>query len=670
MNLPPSPQADRSRELETVTQKLNQMNVSRSNGTSNTAQLPDPLGAVHAARSNSSGRSLATTAKPSPTVDTANLNSKGYAATQASSSAALRRTTTSGSTNSPAGFTSPITPGSNSPYNSLSAAALIGGGISGTDMHAKLLDFQNKRQSRSNSLSTQQPKIPGPVGSPGPLTLNPVPAPKTAPIISSDKIDSSSQSSISLGGPLAFTSAPSLKKASSLSQRRGMKFMDISGASPSDTTSSSSSASSVTGSPVTSIPEGSPQSPVVPMPQSGGASTGARQGQPPLTLGANLTRSGSGIRRGNRSGAIPNRLPDKQMSGRKGQFDNYKKYVDVSTGRLNFAGKASLHSKGIDFSSGTSFRISLDEFEPLGELGRGNYGTVTKVLHKASNVLMAMKEIRLELDEQKFTQIIMELEVLHKCNSPYIVDFYGAFFVEGAVYVCMEYMDGGSLDKIYNGGVAEGYLAYITKAAVEGLRQLKDELSIIHRDVKPTNILVSTSGKVKLCDFGVSGNLVASMARTNIGCQSYMAPERIRSVNPNQVMTYTVESDIWSLGLSILETALGSYPYPPETYENIFSQLSAIVDGSPPSLPEDQYSSEARDFVTQCLNKNARKRPSYSQLLEHPWIKMWEKKHVDLGEFVAQALLKRDLANRAEADGDIKRPALHTVRPTDLALQQ
>lgn len=278
-----------------------------------------------------------------------------------------------------------------------------------------------------------------------------------------------------------------------------------------------------------------------------------------------------------------------EKTGSNNLFSNHAKYVDVKKGSLNFAEKASIHSKGIDFSSGSTFRISLDDLEPMGELGRGNYGTVTKVLHKPTKIVMAMKEIRLELEETKFSQIIMELEILHKCVSPYIVDFYGAFFVEGAVYVCMEYMDGGSLDKIYAGGVDEPYLAVITEAVVRGLKQLKEDHNIIHRDVKPTNILVSTNGSVKLCDFGVSGNLVASIARTNIGCQSYMAPERIKSVNPNDAITYTVQSDIWSLGLSILEVAKGSYPYPPETYSNIFSQLSAIVDGKPPSLPADKF---------------------------------------------------------------------------------
>ncbi|KAK6459616.1 kinase-like domain-containing protein [Scheffersomyces xylosifermentans] len=306
----------------------------------------------------------------------------------------------------------------------------------------------------------------------------------------------------------------------------------------------------------------------------------------------------------------------------QGLFANYSKYVDIKSGQLNFAGKASLHSKGVDFSSGSSFRISLDELEYIEELGRGNYGSVSKVLHKPTGVLMAMKEVRLELDETKFTQILMELEILHKCDSPYIVDFYGAFFVEGAVYMCIEYMNGGSLDKIYgkdHGVKDEPSLAYITECVIRGLKDLKDEHNIIHRDVKPTNILVNTAGKVKLCDFGVSGNLVASLAKTNIGCQSYMAPERIKTLSPDDA-TYSVQSDIWSLGLTILELAAGHYPYPAETYDNIFSQLSAIVDGEPPKLDPTAYSKEAQIFVKSCLNKNPDLRPSYAALLNNPWL--------------------------------------------------
>jgi len=155
----------------------------------------------------------------------------------------------------------------------------------------------------------------------------------------------------------------------------------------------------------------------------------------------------------------------------------------------------------------------------------------------------------------------MELDILHRAVAPEIVEFYGAFFIESCVYYCMEFMDAGSLDRVYEGGITdEKILARITASMVKGLRFLKDELQIMHRgepslsqvalsetsggreassireieadssssfflvaDVKPTNVLVNTKGQVKLCDFGVSGQLEKSIAKTNIGCETYMA---------------------------------------------------------------------------------------------------------------------------------------------------
>ena len=76
----------------------------------------------------------------------------------------------------------------------------------------------------------------------------------------------------------------------------------------------------------------------------------------------------------------------------------------------------------------------------------------------------------------------MELDILHRAIAPQIVEFYGAFFIESCVYYCMEFMDAGSLDKIYDGGVQdEKVLARITSDVVKGLGFLKDKLQIMHR---------------------------------------------------------------------------------------------------------------------------------------------------------------------------------------------
>jgi mitogen-activated protein kinase kinase len=242
----------------------------------------------------------------------------------------------------------------------------------------------------------------------------------------------------------------------------------------------------------------------------------------------------------------------------------------------------------------------------------------------------------------------------------------------------MEYMDAGSLDKLYGAGVPEPVLGRIVSYMVKGLKFLKDEMQIIHRDVKPTNILLNKKGEVKLCDFGVSGQLEKSLAKTNIGCQSYMAPERIKGESQNALSTYTVSSDVWSLGLATLEIALGRYPYPPETYSNVFAQLTAIVHGDPPELP-DTYTEAARDWVNRSLVKRPESRATYAELLvrslepkfpnldyatqSHPFLLEDAQRHVDMRGWVARALQWRAAQRQGRLQQEQQHP-VETMRPS------
>ncbi|CAG5129444.1 unnamed protein product [Candidula unifasciata] len=211
-----------------------------------------------------------------------------------------------------------------------------------------------------------------------------------------------------------------------------------------------------------------------------------------------------------------------------------------------------------------------EDFEKLGELGAGNGGVVTKVLHHPSGLIMARKLIHLEIKPMVRNQIIRELKVLHECNSPYIVGYYGAFYSDGEISICMEYMDGGSLDLILRraGRIPEPILGIINIAVLKGLSYLREKHQIIHRDVKPSNILVNSRGEIKLCDFGVSGQLIDSMANSFVGTRSYMAPERLQGTH------YSVQSDIWSLGLSLVEMSIGRYPVPPPEPKDLASIFS------------------------------------------------------------------------------------------------
>lgn len=165
------------------------------------------------------------------------------------------------------------------------------------------------------------------------------------------------------------------------------------------------------------------------------------------------------------------------------------------------------------------------DFEKLGELGSGNGGVVMKVRHKSSGLIMARKLIHLEVKPAIKKQIIRELKVLHECNFAHIVGFYGAFYSDGEISICMEYMDAGSLDLILKkaGRIPENILGKITLAVLKGLSYLRDKHAIMHRDVKPSNILVNSNGEIKICDFGVSGQLIDSMANSFVGTRSYMS---------------------------------------------------------------------------------------------------------------------------------------------------
>lgn len=305
--------------------------------------------------------------------------------------------------------------------------------------------------------------------------------------------------------------------------------------------------------------------------------------------------------------------------------------------------------------------LNAEDFDKLAELGAGNGGVVTKVLHKPSGLIMARKLIHLEIKPSIRNQIIRELKVLHDCNSPYIVGFYGAFYSDGEISICMEHMDGGSLDQILKKAdqLPEDILGKITVAVLKGLSYLRDNHKIIHRDVKPSNILVNSRGEIKLCDFGVSGQLIDSMANSFVGTRSYMSPERLQGAN------YSVLSDIWSFGLSLVEMAIGRYPIPPpeenekpSNYQShvmrlppgarqqggvnndaarpmaIFELLDYIVNEPPPKLPSDHFSADFCEFVNKCLVKNPSERADLKSLMDHPFVKKSEATQVDFAGWV------------------------------------
>lgn len=291
------------------------------------------------------------------------------------------------------------------------------------------------------------------------------------------------------------------------------------------------------------------------------------------------------------------------------------------------------------------FDFTADDLVDEGEIGRGAFGAVNRMKFSRTSTTMAVKRIRSTVDEKEQKQLLMDLEVVMKsndCNT--IVTFYGALFKEGDCWICMELMD-TSLDKFYkficdcqHSRIPEPILGQITLATVQALNYLKEALKIIHRDVKPSNILLKANGDIKLCDFGISGQLVDSIARTkDAGCRPYMAPERI---DPQRARGYDVRSDVWSLGITLMEVATGKFPYP--KWGSVFEQLQQVVEGDPPRLSPSyngmEFSMDFVNFVNTCLIKEEKDRPKYARLLEHAFIQRAQQIHTDVAAYVSQIL--------------------------------
>ena len=258
--------------------------------------------------------------------------------------------------------------------------------------------------------------------------------------------------------------------------------------------------------------------------------------------------------------------------------------------------------------------ISEDNCE---KLGSGGFGVVTKLTHQLSNVEMAVKRVQIQVDIGLKRELAAMEEGRNK-GSLFIVDYYGSLKHNGEVWIAMELMK-KSMDvvklKVYDEKktfIPEGIIWYVCYCICSALDFIKTELNIIHRDVKPSNMLVGANGSVKICDFGISGPLIESKAKTNdIGCRPYMAPERF---DPT-ISHYTIQSDVWSFGISMMELITGSFPYSKCT--SYFEQWNQVALCDPPQLSADSYPETLVGFINICLVKESMSRPVFKDLLNY-----------------------------------------------------
>ncbi|KAH9286707.1 Serine/threonine-protein kinase Nek1 [Echinococcus granulosus] len=286
----------------------------------------------------------------------------------------------------------------------------------------------------------------------------------------------------------------------------------------------------------------------------------------------------------------------------------------------------------------------MEQYEKIRKIGEGAFGVAWLASSKKSRSLKVIKEIGISgMKTKEIEESRKEISVLAKLNHPNIVKYCHSFEESNAIYIVMEFCDGGDLySKInsQNGVLFSEHeiLDWFVQIAL-AVKHIHDHM-ILHRDIKSQNVFLTGKGRVKLGDFGIAKILKGTLdlARTCIGTPYYLSPEICEN------KPYNNKSDIWALGCVLYELTTLKHPF---DAGNIKSLVLKIISGRyPPISPK--FSNDLRNLIARLFQRNPRERPGITAILKYPIV------HSRIHHFLNTA--ERKAENKSAAQRAQNRP--------------